>query len=164
MKTFLVIAMFWSWVGTQVARAGSEDCCGGWRFNLTPAIVSQGGEYGLGGGVDPEVRFAAARRGGYLSIGARVGAYYARNLFGVNAMPTLRVTIPVGSLELYSAVGVGYGWLPKIGGSDRAEMYRAGFYHHFSKSFGIGAELTYQDIARTNFQFLSLGSMLSFGI
>jgi hypothetical protein len=99
-----------------------------------------------------------------LSAGGRVGSYYAKNLFGVTVMPTLRIMVPVGPLEPYAAFGLGYGWLPRTGYSDFATMSRLGIVYRFSKRFAIGLEGTVQRIDGSRFRFPSLGSMVSFDL
>jgi len=134
-----------------------------WHFNFTPALVSAHDGYGLGGGVDPELRVGIGQEGMNASVGVRAGAYWAKNQFGWVAMPTLRLTLPLGSWETYGSGGLGYGWLPRSQFSDFAKMVRVGLVHHFSAQFSLGAEGTYQEIVHSNFQLFSMGSMISFG-
>lgn len=134
----------------------------GWSLNLTPVLIFGHGSYRFGGGADPELKYTADLGQVRLSAGARVGAYYAKNLFGLTAMPTLRVAMPTGDLEPYVAFGMGYGWLPRIEHSDMASMSRVGFVYHFSQSFALGLEGTLQKIDGSNFSFPSVGSMASF--
>ena len=117
--------------------------------------------YRFGGGVDPELKYTLDRGGVRLSAGLRVGGYYAKNLFGITAMPTLRLMVPVGPVEPYMSFGMGYGWLTKIGHSDIATMSRAGVVFRFSESFGIGVEATFQKIEDSEFRFPSFGSAVS---
>jgi hypothetical protein len=133
----------------------------GWSFNFTPVLVLPKDDYRLGGGSDPELRHAWELGPVSLSAGGRVGAYYAKNLFGVTVMPTLRATLPLGPVEPYLAGGVGYGWLPTVEREGLATMARFGTVFHFSDSFSIGLEATLQQIHGTNFEFPSFGSMMS---
>jgi hypothetical protein len=119
-------------------------------------------DYDLGGGVDPEVKYTLDRGGARFSAGLRVGGYYAKNLLGITAMPTLRLTVPVGRVEPYVAFGMGYGWLPEIEHSDIATMSRIGVVFRFTESFGLGVEGTIQKIDDSRFRFPSFGSMVSF--
>lgn len=134
----------------------------GWSLNLTPILLFAHGEYRFGGGADPELKYTADLGQLRLSAGARVGACYAKNLLGLTAMPTLRVAMPTGDLEPYVAFGMGYGWLPRIEHSDMASMSRIGFQYHFSQSFALGLEGTFQKIDDSKFSFPSVGSMASF--
>lgn len=135
-----------------------------WSVNLTPVLVVPKGEYRWGGGADPEVRYTVDLHGAYLSAGARVGAYYAKNLFGTTAMPTMRLMVPIGVLEPYVSFGTGYGWIPRLGHTDFALMVRAGTLVRFSKKFAIGVEGTLQNIQNSDFSFPSIGSMMSFDL
>jgi len=133
----------------------------GWSFNFTPVIVLPKDDYRVGGGTDPELRYTRDLGGVSWSAGGRVGAYYAKNLFGVTVMPTLRASLPLGPVEPYLAGGVGYGWLPTIEREGLATMTRFGTVFHFSDSFSIGVEGTLQKIHGSNFEFPSFGSMMS---
>jgi hypothetical protein len=132
-----------------------------WTFNFTPVVVLPKDDYRVGGGTDPELRYTRDLGGVSWSAGGRVGAYYAKNLFGVTVMPTLRATLPLGPVEPYLAGGVGYGWLPTIERDGLATMVRFGTVFHFSDSLSIGVEGTLQKIHGSNFEFPSFGSMMS---
>lgn len=144
--------------------ARAEEDHSGWSLNFTPVLIPARADYRFGGGVDPEVKYTEDRGGARLSAGLRVGGYYARNLFGIVAMPTLRLTLPVGPVEPYAAFGMGYGWLPKEGDQDIASMSRLGVVFRISNSLALGIEGTVQKIEGTDFRFPSLGSMVSFDL
>lgn len=134
----------------------------GWSLNFTPVLLLPKGDYRVGGGTDPELRYSRAIWGGVRwSAGGRVGAYYAKNLLGVTVMPTLRVMLPLGAVDPYLAGGVGYGWLPETERDGLATMARAGTVLHFSDSFSIGVEATLQQLHGSKFGFPSFGSMMS---
>lgn len=134
----------------------------GWSLNFTPVLVAPKDGYRWGGGFDPELKYTIDRDGARLSAGLRVGAYYAKNLFGITAMPTLRITVPVGRVEPYASFGMGYGWIPKEGEEDIATMSRLGVVFRVSDSLGLGLEGTLQKIERSEFRFPSLGSAITF--
>lgn len=136
----------------------------GWSLNFTPVLLLPTDEYRFGGGADPELKYTFDFGGARLSAGGRVGAYYAKNLFGVTAMPTLRLMVPIGPVEPYASFGVGYGWLPKIEHDDFAMMSRLGVVFRFSKSFALGVEGTVQKIDGSAFRFPSFGSMMNFNL
>jgi hypothetical protein len=147
--------------------AAADDGSGnrtGWVANLTPVLILASGDYRFGGGADPEVRYCFDLGGARLSAGGRVGMYYARNVFGVTAMPTLRLTVPIGRVDPYLAAGVGHGWLTESGHEGVATMARLGFVYRFSKRFAAGLEATYQKLDRSNYQFWSFGSAMAFGL
>jgi len=135
----------------------------GWVANFTPVLVLGNGDHDLGGGADPELRYCFDLGGVRLSAGGRVGLYYAKDVFGVTAMPTLRLTVPVGRFDPYVAAGLGYGWLTELGHSDLATMARGGFVYHFGKRFSAGLEATYQKLDGSALEFWSFGSAMAFG-
>jgi hypothetical protein len=146
------------------AVAAAAENKSGLSLNFTPVLIFPTSDYRLGGGVDPELKYTLDLGAVRLSAGGRVGTYYAKNLFGVTVMPTLRVMVPAGPVEPYAAVGMGYGWLPKSGHEDLAMMARLGVVFRFSKRFAIGVEGTLQQLDGSNFRFPSLGSMMSFDL
>lgn len=143
------------------AVAFAEQDKSGWSLNLTPVLIFPDDTYGLGGGADPELKYTLDMGSARLSAGTRIGAYYAKDLFGMTVMPTLRLMVPVGPLEPYVAFGMGYGWLPKTGEEGVATMSRLGMVFRFSERFAIGVEGTIQKLDNTELSFPSFGSMLS---
>jgi len=108
------------------AVAAAREDKSGWSINFTPVLLLPGRNYRFGGGADPELKYTLDLGGARLSAGGRVSSYYAKNLFGVTVMPTLRLMVPLGPVEPYVAFGVGYGWLPDVGHADIATMSRLG--------------------------------------
>jgi hypothetical protein len=139
----------------------SADDASGWSLNFTPVLLLPRDDYRVGGGTDPEVKYTSDLGAVRVSAGGRVGGYYAKNLFGVTVMPTLRVTLPLGAVEPYLAGGVGYGWLPDIDHQALATMARFGTVFHFSESFSIGLEGTLQEVHDSKFSFPAVGSMMA---
>jgi hypothetical protein len=140
------------------AQAAEEP---GWSLNFTPVLLLPRDDYRVGGGTDPELKYSRDLGVVRWSAGGRVGAYYAKNLFGVTVMPTLRVMLPLGAVDPYLAGGVGYGWLPETERDGLATMARTGTVFHFSDSFSIGVEATLQQLHGSKFGFPSFGSMMS---
>ena len=140
----------------------AADDYSGWSLNFTPALIGPRDGYGWGGGVDPEVKYTIDRDGARLSAGLRVGGYYANDLFGIMAMPTLRITVPVGRVEPYAAFGMGYGWIPEEDAEDIATMSRLGIVFRVNQRLGIGLDGTLQKIERSEFRVPSLGSAVTF--
>jgi hypothetical protein len=148
-------------LSARVAAAAEKH--EGWSLNLTPVLIFPSGEDRFGGGLDPELKYTVDLGDARLSVGGRVGAYYARNLFGVTVMPTLRVMVPLGHFEPYVAVGLGYGWL-ETGQDGVATMGRLGFVYRFSDRFAIGVEGTTQRLEGSRYTFPSFGSIMSFDL
>lgn len=141
--------------------AAAAEAESGWSLNFTPVLVLPDDGYRLGGGTDPELKYTRDLGGARLSAGGRVGGYYAKNLFGVTVMPTVRLMVPLGPVEPYVSLGAGYGWLPKIEHDGLATMSRLGVVFRFSDSFALGVEGTLQQVHGSNFSFPSFGSMMS---
>jgi hypothetical protein len=146
------------------AKAAPVENHSGWSFNATPVLILPEDGYGWGGGADPELKYTLDLGLARLSVGGRVGGYYATDRFGVSVMPTVRVMVPVGAVEPYLSAGAGYGWLPKTGDAGVMTMVRAGFVYRFSKSFAIGLEGTLQQLGQSSFRFPSIGSMMAFDL
>jgi hypothetical protein len=141
--------------------AAAQENRSGWSINFTPVLLMPEDDYRLGGGADPELKYTLDLGGALLSAGARAGGYYAKNMFGMTVMPTLRLTVPVGPVEPYVAFGMGYGWIPKDDHGDFATMSRLGIVFRFSESFALGIEGTLQKLDGSDFRFPSFGSMFS---
>lgn len=146
------------------AVAAADENHEGWSINLTPVLLLPEGNHRLGGGADPELKYTVDVGRARLSAGARIGAYYAKDLFGMTVMPTLRLVMPVGPIEPYVSFGMGYGWLPELDHADVALMSRVGLVFRFSESFALGLEGTVQKIQGSEFRFPSFGSMASFDL
>jgi len=147
-------------IAANAARA--EERPSGWSVNFTPVLILPSAADRLGGGIDPEVKYTYDLGDVRLSVGGRVGTYYAKNLFSVTVMPTLRLTVPIGRFEPYASVGLGYGWLPDAARDGLAPMGRIGFVYHFSERIAAGLEGTIQQLDGSSYRFPSIGSMMSF--
>lgn len=143
------------------AAASAAPNKSGWSINFTPVVTFPDHEYRFGGGADPELKYTLDLGGARLSAGGRVSAHYAKNLFGMTIMPTLRLTMPVGPVEPYVAFGMGYGWLPSSGHGDFATMSRIGVVFQISENFRLGVEGTFQKLDHSAFRFPAFGSMVS---
>lgn len=157
---FAVVVVLAAALLTPMAASAAENHAG-WSLNFTPVVLFPKDQYRFGGGADPELKYTLDFGGARLSAGARVGAYYAKNLLGVTVMPTLRLTVPVGPIEPYASVGMGYGWLPASGQNDFATMSRLGVVFRFSENITLGVEGTVQSIDRSAFRFPAFGSMMN---
>jgi hypothetical protein len=146
------------------ALASADEDRSGWSFRFTPVIVPSMHGYDVGGGVDPEIGYTVDRGSVRIGAGLRVGGYYATSLFGVVAMPTLRLTVPVGPVEPYAAFGTGFGWVVADGHQDIASLSRLGVVFRISSSLALGVEGSVQKIDGSRFRFPSLGSSLSFDL
>ncbi len=144
--------------------ASAEEDRSGWNLRFTPVIVPSMRGYDVGGGIDPEIGYTLDRGAARVGAGLRVGGYYATSLFGIEAMPTLRLTVPVGPVEPYAAFGMGFGWIVDDGHQGIATMSRLGVVFRVTDSLALGVEGTVQKIDGSRFHFPSLGSSLSFDL
>lgn len=162
MKTINIIVAVAALVALAVPdSAAALPNKSGWSINFTPVVMFADDNYRFGGGADPELKYTLDLGGARLSAGGRISGHYAKNLFGMTVMPTLRLTMPVGPVEPYVAFGMGYGWLPSVGHGDFATMSRLGVVFRFSERFALGFEGTLQKLDHSEFRFPSFGSMIS---
>jgi len=83
----------------------------GFRFGFGPALLlpTDGGP--LGGGLVLDGRYGIKAGPTVLAPGGRLAGYLLSARFIGTAMPTFRVTLPVGPFAPYILGGVGGGWL-----------------------------------------------------
>lgn len=150
------------------ARADSAavDANTGFNIGIGPVVLvptEDGGDWG--GGLDLDLRYGIEAGPTILAPGARGAGYYQSEAFIGIAMPTFRVTLPVGPLAPYVLGGVGYGGITgDAGESGLALMGGGGLMIHFGRVLGIGAEATYQAIVGTEFHGLAVGPSIMIGL
>lgn len=135
----------------------------GLRFGLGPQILlpSDGGP--LGGGLVLEGRYGIKAGPTVLAPGGRLGGYIISSRLIGTAMPTFRVTLPIGPLAPYVVGGVGGGWLSNRAESGVAWLGGGGLMIHFGRILAIGAEATYETITGTDFKVLGIGPSIHLG-
>lgn len=135
----------------------------GFDFGLGPVLLvpTDGGP--LGGGLDAELRYGIGLDPVILAPGARVAGYAFSGRFVGLAMPTLRLTLPVGPLAPFVTGGVGGGWLSNPSEAGLALMGGGGLMVHFGRVLGVGVEATYQTVTDTELEAIAVGPMLQFG-
>jgi hypothetical protein len=136
----------------------------GFKLGIGPTLllpIREGGPYG--GGLDLAGRYGIQAGPTVLAPGGLLGGYFISSRFIGLAMPTFRVTLPLGPLAPYVVGGVGGGWISNPTEGGVALLGGGGLMIHFGRVFGIGAEVTYQTITGTEFGGLALGPMISFG-
>lgn len=136
----------------------------GFKLGVGPTILlpmRSGGPYG--GGLDIDGRYGIKAGPTVLAPGGRLAGYViSSRLIGI-AMPTFRVTLPVGPFAPFVVGGVGVGGLSNPGESGLALLGGGGLMIHFGHVFAIGAEVTYETITRTEFQTIAIGPAITFG-
>ncbi|MDF2692723.1 MAG: hypothetical protein K0S65_1106 [Labilithrix sp.] len=136
----------------------------GLKIGLGPTILMpmrDGGPYG--GGLDLEGRYGIKAGPTVLAPGAMLGGYVISSRFIGLAMPTFRVTVPVGPFAPYVLGGIGGGWLSNPSDGGLALLGGGGLMIHFGRIFAIGAEVTYRKITGTEFGGVAIGPAISFG-
>lgn len=160
--TFLAMAIGFSVFHSREALAFDEDSAAaqankGFHIGIGPEILvpSDGGP--LGGGLVLDGRYGFDLNPVILAPGARLAGYYISERFIGTAMPTLRLTFPVGPLAPFLLGGVGGGWLTNDAEAGVAGLFGGGLMIHFGSHFAIGAEADYQVITGTEFKELTIG-------
>lgn len=135
----------------------------GFRFGFGPAILfpTDGGPYG--GGLVLDGRYGIKAGPTVLAPGGRLAGYLLSERFIGTAMPTFRVTLPVGPLAPYVLGGIGGGWLSNKSEGGLAWIAGGGLMIHFGRVLAIGAEATYEQITGTEYKALSVGPAIHIG-
>lgn len=136
----------------------------GLKIGLSPNLLLPTRENGpYGGGLDLDGRYGIKAGPTVLAPGGLLGGYLISSRFIGLAMPTFRVTLPVGPLAPYVLGGIGGGWISNPSEGGLAYMGGGGMMIHFGRIFAIGAEATYRKITNTEFGGWAIGPSLAFG-
>lgn len=135
----------------------------GLRFGLGPELLLPTDNGPMGGGLVLDGRYGFRAGPTVLAPGGRLGGYIISSRFAGTAMPTFRITLPVGPLAPFAVGGVGIGGLSNPGESGLAWLGGGGLMIHFGRVLAIGAEITYQRITDTELETLGIGPSIQFG-
>jgi len=135
----------------------------GLRFGLGPEILLPTDSGPMGGGLVLDGRYGFKAGPTVLAPGGRLGGYLISSRFAGTAMPTFRITLPVGPLAPFAVGGIGVGGMSNPGESGLAWVGGGGLMIHFGRVLAIGAEITYQRITGTEFETLGIGPSIQFG-
>lgn len=136
----------------------------GLRLGLGPILLlpsRSGGPYGGGLGLDGRYGIKAGPT--VLAPGGRLSGYVLSSRFIGTAMPTFRITIPIGPFAPFVVGGIGSGWISNPADNGLALMGGGGLMIHFGRIIAIGAEATYQEIRGTEFRSVAIGPAITFG-
>lgn len=136
----------------------------GFRLSAAPALF-------IPTGAGRSVGFSIALQGRYgidvgsfiVAPGGRIAAYFSdANTY--LAMPTIRLTLPVGTFGPYVEGGLGIGYVNQANRSGAALSAGAGFMLYLGDHFGFGLGIDYEKITGTDFSVVSVGPsiLLSF--
>lgn len=146
--------------GDSAAMAANR----GFKLGIGPIILFPMRDNGpFGGGLIVDGRYGIKAGPTVLAPGARLSGYLISGRFIGTAMPTFRVTLPVGPLAPFVLGGVGPGFISNDSEAGVALLGGGGLMIHFGRFFAIGAEATYQVITGTEFRSLAIGPAISFG-
>jgi hypothetical protein len=136
----------------------------GLHIGIAPVLLipTEGGP--LGGGLDLDARYGIPVGPAIIAPGGRLAGYYDDSHFIGIAMPTARVTFPLGPFAPFVVGGVGPGLVTNPSEGGVALLGGGGLMVHFGDHFALGAEATYQTITSTGFHELAIGPaiLLSF--
>lgn len=135
----------------------------GLRFGLGPELLIPTDSGPMGGGLVLDGRYGFRAGPTVLAPGGRLGGYIISSRFIGTAMPTFRVTLPVGPLAPFVMGGIGGGALSNRSETGLALLAGGGLMIHFGRVLAVGAELSYQRITGTEFQSLGIGPSIQFG-
>jgi len=114
-----------------------------------------------GVGLQAEGRSGIALGPTILAPGAELSAYYVASRAIGTLLPTLRLTVPIGSVAPFVRAGIGVGALTDPSEAGLAWLAGGGLMIHVSDALSFGAELGYQAIVGTDFEGLSIAPTLS---
>ena len=136
----------------------------GTRFDVGPALVlplRDSGPYGVGLVVDGRYGIQAGPT--VLAPGGRFAGYFISDRGVLTAMPTLRITVPVGPVAPYLVGGIGWGAMTSEYQSGLALLGGGGVMVHLGRIVAFGVEGTYQWINGTEFNTFTVMPVVSFG-
>jgi hypothetical protein len=136
----------------------------GLNIGIGPTILFPNRDNGpYGGGLTLDGRYGIKAGPTVLAPGGRLSGYLLSERFIGLAMPTFRITVPVGPLAPYLLGGVGGGWISNPSDGGVALLGGGGLMIHFGRILAIGAEASYQTITGTDFHGLTIGPAISIG-
>lgn len=143
------------------AESAAEAKNTGFKLGMGPVILlpTDGGP--LGGGLELGARYGIPAGPIIVAPGARLAGYLISQRFVGLAMPTLRVTLPIGPLAPFVVGGIGGGWLGNPSEAGLGAMAGGGLMIHFGRIIAVGVEATYQTVTDTEFRALAIGPAIS---
>jgi hypothetical protein len=136
----------------------------GFHWGLSPGVVVVNGSVGFALGVG----FGYGFDTGTVIIvpGVQLSAYFTDPLVLVG-LPIARVVLPIDRFAPFIEGGAGVG---NVGKTDTTKsqtgaalLAGGGFMVHFTSSFALGAEVSYQTITGTGFEGIGVGPIIAIG-
>ncbi len=149
-------------VGTGDALAYDEASAAvvankGLHFGFGPIVLVPLENRPIGLGLDFDLRYGIGADPAIVGPGGRLAGYFISGRFIGTAMPTGRVTFPLGPVAPFVILGIGAGRLTNPGESGVALLAGGGMMIHLGRVLAFGAEATYQVITGTEFKSFALG-------
>jgi len=135
----------------------------GLRVGLAPVLLLPTDRGPMGGGLEIDGRYGIKAGPTVIAPGGMLAGYIVSARAVGIAMPTARLTLPVGPLAPFVMGGIGGGWLGNPAENGLALMGGGGLAVHIGRIVAIGAEISYQTITNTEFRSLAIGPVISFG-
>ncbi len=136
----------------------------GFRLGLGPVLLLPSRDNGpYGGGLTLDGRYGIKAGPTVLAPGGRLSGYGISGRFIGTAMPTFRVTVPIGPLAPYIVGGLGPGWISNPSEGGLAILGGGGLMIHVGRVLSLGIEATYQTITGTEFNSVALGPSIGIG-
>jgi hypothetical protein len=136
----------------------------GLKIGVGPTLLfplHDNGPYG--GGLTLDGRYGIQAGATVLSPGGRLSGYIISNRLVGMAMPTFRITLPVGPLAPFILGGVGVGGLTNDSETGVALLGGGGMMIHIARIFAFGAEASYEVITGTELKTLTIGPAIAIG-
>jgi hypothetical protein len=135
----------------------------GLRVGLAPVLLLPTDRGPMGGGLELDGRYGIKAGPTVIAPGGMLSGYVISARPIGTAMPTVRLTLPVGPLAPFVMGGIGGGWLGNPKESGLAVMGGGGLAIHLGRILALGLEVSYQTITGTEFRSLAFGPVISFG-
>lgn len=148
---------------TARAESPAVEANRGFQLGIGPILLLPSGGGSVGGGLIVDGRYGIEAGPIIVGPGGRAGAYLVSDRFIGTLMPTVRVTLPAGPFAPFLLGGVGGGMLTNPSDQGVALLGGGGLMIHFSRTFALGAEVTYQTITGTGFSNLAIGPAIAIG-
>lgn len=146
--------------GDSAAMAANR----GLTLGVGPTLLLPSREDGpVGGGLSLDARYGIRLGPTVVAPGGRLNGYLISSRVIGMAMPTLRLTVPVGPLAPFLVGGLGPGGITNPGETGLAYLGGGGAMIHFGRILAVGGEASYQAITGTDFKSVAIGPSILIG-
>ena len=132
----------------------------GHRFSIAPGVFIPNGGGNIGFSIAGDYRYGIEVGPIVVAPGARIAGYFPSGYYILTALATARITFPLGPVGPYVLGGIGPGYVSEPSKTGAAWMGGGGLMVYIGRSFGIGAEATYQGVTGSDFRALFIGPAL----